>query len=621
MSTNISQDIGYNSGSAKPDTWYWPVPGSSEVSSGYGPRDGGFHKGIDIRAGNGTPVVATRSGRVITADFGVCSHNYGKPWNSATGSTNDHCNHGWGNQIEIDHGDGFTTRYAHLSDVSVSVGSTVAAGQRIGAVGSTGNSTGFHLHFMISKSGSAVNPRNYVDPSGPTSVSPDYDPSDTPSTSGTSGTSGTSSTSSGTSGNYSSESSYSVPEAGGTTVAQRVAGVTPQPVHPFINIWLGDDKLLATDPARPNLIQSFEIQRIQDGGESASIVIFDNNWEEVEFWLSQFWNDISIEYGHYGTGLKSRRVKHMLSDYSIAFTSTGTILSIKSITQGIYQNLSPTSMSLNTYNPTEAVMKICTNLGYEIKPEYFDASKDIVADNPFNLIEDYPLDYIQRVIIPQAAQYGEEIFVFNIDDEGFPHFKRMSYDSTKTDTMRTYVYQKGYDSSVIDFTVDINGVFGGSGGIGLVSGFKRSAFDTQDKTPSSVEVDIASAVTGATGDITHTHHAQSQRVIDSSGYSTVQSSNMLYYNMKANHGLSGSEAYTGHLTIVGDPTIELYDWIRIINVTDEGYLHHTSGVYQVMEIIDSIQGGNMITSLNLQRNASAGDMNGIELINPKYYIK
>ena len=114
----------------------WPVPGRTHISSHFGPRGGGFHGGIDIPAPNGTAVVASDSGTVLTVG-----------WRG-----------GFGNTITISHGNGLVTLYAHLSTMSVSVGDSVSRGQRIGGVGSTGNSTGPHLHFEIRVNGTSVNP-------------------------------------------------------------------------------------------------------------------------------------------------------------------------------------------------------------------------------------------------------------------------------------------------------------------------------------------------------------------------------------------------------------------------------------------------------------------------------
>ncbi len=115
-------------------------PASGAIVSAFGSRWGRIHEGIDLGAAYGSPVVAAESGKVIRAG-----------WYS-----------GYGKCIDISHGGGLVTRYAHLSKISVSVGQSVQRGQIIGAVGSTGNSTGPHLHFEVRVNGQPQNPVNYV---------------------------------------------------------------------------------------------------------------------------------------------------------------------------------------------------------------------------------------------------------------------------------------------------------------------------------------------------------------------------------------------------------------------------------------------------------------------------
>ncbi|HEX6945704.1 MAG TPA: peptidoglycan DD-metalloendopeptidase family protein [Casimicrobiaceae bacterium] len=116
----------------------WPVRGT--VTSEYGYRWGRLHAGIDIGAPNGTPIRAAKAGEVIFA-----------------GTMN-----GYGNCVIVDHGGGFTTLYAHQSRIATSDGASVGQGQLIGYVGSTGHSTGNHLHFETRVNGSPQNPRRYL---------------------------------------------------------------------------------------------------------------------------------------------------------------------------------------------------------------------------------------------------------------------------------------------------------------------------------------------------------------------------------------------------------------------------------------------------------------------------
>jgi murein DD-endopeptidase MepM/ murein hydrolase activator NlpD len=142
---NTSQ--GSESGNqAKVTGFIWPCPSSSRVTSSFGSREqptagaSTYHKGIDIGASVGSDIVAAASGTVVTASYSVSAGNY----------------------IMIYHGDGVYTVYMHCSKLLVSVGEEVKQGQKIAEVGSTGVSTGPHLHFGIIVNGSYVNPLNYV---------------------------------------------------------------------------------------------------------------------------------------------------------------------------------------------------------------------------------------------------------------------------------------------------------------------------------------------------------------------------------------------------------------------------------------------------------------------------
>ena len=123
----------------------WPCPSYSRISSQYGYRTHPIsgtrklHKGLDIAASSGNPVIAAASGTVVKSYF---SSSYG-------------------NYVVISHGGGLMTAYAHMTRRLVSAGQTVAAGQQVGTVGSTGNSTGPHLHFEVYVGGSTTNPMNY----------------------------------------------------------------------------------------------------------------------------------------------------------------------------------------------------------------------------------------------------------------------------------------------------------------------------------------------------------------------------------------------------------------------------------------------------------------------------
>ena len=118
----------------------WPAEGY--VSSPYGLRFNGteFHQGIDIAADMGAPIVATADGVVTAAG-----------WNG-----------GYGNMVDVDHGGGIVTRYGHASALAVTVGQQVRRGEVIAYVGSTGRSTGPHVHYEVRVDGQPVNPAGYL---------------------------------------------------------------------------------------------------------------------------------------------------------------------------------------------------------------------------------------------------------------------------------------------------------------------------------------------------------------------------------------------------------------------------------------------------------------------------
>jgi len=116
-----------------------PLPASS-ISSRFGSRSGGFHTGLDMAKSSGSQIKAADGGTVVFAGW--------------SGS--------YGYMVEIDHGGGFSTRYAHCTDIYVSRGEKVYQGKVVGTVGMTGVATGPHLHFEVRKYGNAVNPSNYI---------------------------------------------------------------------------------------------------------------------------------------------------------------------------------------------------------------------------------------------------------------------------------------------------------------------------------------------------------------------------------------------------------------------------------------------------------------------------
>jgi murein DD-endopeptidase MepM/ murein hydrolase activator NlpD len=123
-----------------------PIQNSSSISSDYGPRIDpfnqreSFHSGLDFQSPNGTPITVTANGRVLKANW---DSNYGK-------------------LLIIDHGDGYLSRYAHTQDIYVHEGDIVKRNQVVATVGTSGRSTGPHLHYEIVKNGEVINPKEML---------------------------------------------------------------------------------------------------------------------------------------------------------------------------------------------------------------------------------------------------------------------------------------------------------------------------------------------------------------------------------------------------------------------------------------------------------------------------
>ncbi len=135
-----SGGISYDGAPLGSGSMVWPTgPGTGGVSRGF---SGVYaHNGIDIFGSIGTPIYAADSGVVVSAVYG---------------------NTGYGIQLLVDHGNGYMTRYAHNSALNVQIGDTVTKGQQIAEMGSTGNSTGSHLHFEVILNGTTVDPEPYI---------------------------------------------------------------------------------------------------------------------------------------------------------------------------------------------------------------------------------------------------------------------------------------------------------------------------------------------------------------------------------------------------------------------------------------------------------------------------
>ena len=569
------------------DTWLWPSTVAKTITSRYGMRTlqgkRKMHKGIDISGSNvrGTPVLASQGGNVTTASFVE----------------------GYGNAVYIDHGNGFTSRYAHMDRIDVKSGQQVVKGQQIGLLGNTGHSTGPHLHFEIRVNGEHVNPEPYLNPNM----------SITEPTVSVLGSDWFASENSPSSWDTNVENSEivltKVPYTNKYVSGVRVSDTTEQPLHSFISISVGD-VTLTTKPSKPNLMMSLEFVKLEEAGSSGNFTIFDDNWEDIEVLLAEHWNNINVQYGYAddtGNPVESKSYSLILQNYTVKFNLEGVILSVDFFSEGLYMNLATTSVDTNTKNPTEAIKAICRSMGVSpsgheiiVKDENFAITKDCDREENFKFDNENPVTYIVESIVPEASNAEErKSYRFYIDEHNVAYLKEIEYRSPT----KTYVYQRGYDSSVLDLTFDMKGTFGGTTKFQIASSLSGNVWGTTEKRDQaySITIDPQNTVSEIAGPYLGIASNQSTPLIDSTGDTEDQTKRRLYYHVRN----SLESQYTAQMVILGDPSLELFQTVWIINLTDNGTLHHTSGIYRIISIIDSLEGGNYVTSLKLVRNADS----------------
>ena len=403
-------------------------------------------------------------------------------------------------------------------------------------------------------------------------------------------------------------------------------------MHAFVEVYVAGhilrSKYTSTgeENRAPEYIQSFEFNRIDTGG-TFILTIFDKNWDEVEYVFNQGFQHIQIRYG-WVTGLTSPLYTCSASTYSIDFKNAGVIMSINGIVEGLSPSGAPglignpdvsldsssyssTSSSLpntslvtidtQTINPTEAVKSIAQSQGWAIGTYVETEDIQLANEDSISMIKEYPITYINSIISPYSvSKNGVSGFRFYLDNSTNPptsHFVPAS-SAMSLAASKTYVYAKGVNTSVIDLSLNINGVFGGTGSTSTVT---QSTVQTID--PITKEVLGNSTNTNeqtATNESGYTHTPSNQAsTFGASGVSAAQATAAQMYAMTT---AAGAIPYSGSLTILGDPSINLMDTIMIAVITNKGNLHAASGVYMINEMVaDSIQGGKFLTSMKVMK--------------------
>ena len=396
-------------------------------------------------------------------------------------------------------------------------------------------------------------------------------------------------------------------------IPRRVNDSGDQPLLAFVDLYVGDKYLTFTPP---QYVVSLEVSKLGDSTMSFILTVFDDNWDDLEELFSRHSDNIKLKYGIVG-GKESKTFNLAVTDYSIRFNTAGAMLSIKGNSTGVVDNMTRVTLNTMTTNPTESVKTICRTQGWTVLDKNFEPSEDIhlSTQDHISLINDYPITYIKYHLAPLAIRKsdGETGYVFHLDDTTSPPTAYFGVHEITESAHKTYIYMRGLNSPVIDLDISMNEVLGGIEVDRITTEMEATFIDPETKEKVTISEDINSIRKSVVGEFSHTRAKQSKKVVDAAGASRSQMNAILPYR------LSTSMPYTGTLKIVGDPDININDVIRLIIITDKGNLHHSSGLYIVMEATDSIFDGSLTTTVSILRHEDIEE--GLEIVNYRTLLK
>lgn len=400
---------------------------------------------------------------------------------------------------------------------------------------------------------------------------------------------------------------------------ETLAVLDSQPYQSFVDLYIGNWSFTRVPP---QYFQGFEFERVADGAGKFMLRVFDKFWDEIEETLHLGFQNITFRYGHV-TGRQSRMFIGMLTDYELEFTTSGVVLTANGTSTAVRQNIQKLSATVSNATPDEVVTQIANKMGWVIGR--IDKSLPIQDHSglytkeaevkTWNINNEQPVKYILREVAPRAIREtdGKGGYQFYLDDSTSPPTVNFHPIDIDPNVERTYVFHKGINTNVISFIPQFKGVFGAAGS-GNATKVQTTAFDPTTKSEDELFHDISSNPNiDVTGDYTHTPQEMSTMTIDSTGMLKDELSAVLNYRWTNNF----LQSYEASMEIIGDPTLEVTQSIRVIVLTDQGTLHHSSGIYLIKGIKDVIESGVMRTQLQLMRNADLSA--GVEIV--KYGIK
>lgn len=555
-----------------------PLSGKLVVTSNFGgrihPIYGGWrgHTGVDLGANSGTPVLAVADGKVVISKYD---------------------SEGYGYYTVIQHS-GFFTLYGHMLGNKYKVGDRVSSKSIIGKVGSTGASTGPHLHFEI-----RVGSKDFW---GSTPIDP------MPVINGTTPI---------TEADIATDDYASDTLSGETTaldyryIIETYESTELLDVQPFVaivDVWIGGEHI-TTIP--PNYISSMEFTNISNSGGTCILTVFDRFSDEIEEGLIKYGNSVSIRFGH-ATGRQSRIFTGAATVYNVTQYSSGNILTVSIVLDSITSNLNAIEIDGGD-SPSDAVKAIAEYCGWKIGR--IDEARQIYEEGTniknFKETNRNPIEYILKEIAPRATRLsdGKGGYQFYFDTTVNPPTANFHPIDISTEGLRTYVYQKGKNSPVISFSVTTSLIASGTEDVDspVLTDIEANGIDTITKEEYGYNLDVNSVYRDASGEYSTLVPGTSKALLDTKGMSYDEAVSTVQYRFTT----KVSSAIKANATLVGDPTLEVGQQVRFVILTVKNKLHHTSGIYMITGVGHNISSGVMTTTLELIKY---GDIQGpIEL--------
>lgn len=383
-----------------------------------------------------------------------------------------------------------------------------------------------------------------------------------------------------------------------------------QPVTPFVKIKVGDFNLT---PIPPKYIQDFSYTReTNDAANDFEMSLFDHSAIELENELSKGYEDVEFEYG-WLNGPRSEKFRARISDYSLSFEGGGASLQVNGISKIVKSHGSGRSFTYkkdgNPMKIHEIIYNIAEYEGWRIgiveecKPVY---NKEDTEEGESS--EESEKTFVQKgesstkfilnklkeaAVSKDTGKSGYVLWFDDKMDKTVINFSSPKYGEPN----KKYVYRMNAENpNIINFSPNFSGTLMLSQGAGEVESRYVDTLSNDLMYTKRTEEDDKDFVKAE------------RKKMDTEGYRNgiiTSSATEDEVNKKLNSLRTRvSEAYGATLEILGDPELKVFETIIVIVLTSEGYIHHTSGIYLVREIKDSIDSGSFTSTLELTRDTS-----------------